>query len=324
MNRTESVDEVDKIKTKNLKPKFPCSLCKGDHFLRDFPGLPNVLEMWSSTSSASARHAGDTPSTSDIKDGKKKTTVKFTCMLCKGDCYSHLCPRMDEASSLLEKLQPPTGYHKISPNPFIVDGMVNTIPSLVSPVDQVVNLVSSSIEPLTDVVDPVPSSINPTFHLKSETRVTDPVPSLVNPTLHLKIANVVNPTPPLTSAKVVAPVPSSVSPVDHVVNMVMSLVEPVDKLVYLIPYLVDLALPLESETQVVDPFPPVDPILPLENETQVVDLMLLSIDPTLHLESKPDTAHVLLIDTESTVLGGIPPCPMKPPPSNEAILFDWC
>jgi hypothetical protein len=52
INSTGSVDEVDKIKTKNLKPKFPCSLCKGDHFLRDFPGLPKVLEMWSSTSSA--------------------------------------------------------------------------------------------------------------------------------------------------------------------------------------------------------------------------------------------------------------------------------
>jgi hypothetical protein len=35
VNHTGSVDEVDKIKMKNLKPKFPCSLCKGDHFLRD-------------------------------------------------------------------------------------------------------------------------------------------------------------------------------------------------------------------------------------------------------------------------------------------------
>jgi hypothetical protein len=69
--------------------------------------------------------------------------------------------------------------------------------------------------------------------------------------------------------------------------------------------------------------PSVDPILPLENETQVVDLIPSSVDPTLPLESKPDTAHVFLIDTESTMLGGIPPSPMKPPPSNEAILFDW-
>jgi hypothetical protein len=52
VNHTGSVDKVDKIKTKNPKPKFPCSLCKGDHFLRDFPGLPKVLEMWSSMSSS--------------------------------------------------------------------------------------------------------------------------------------------------------------------------------------------------------------------------------------------------------------------------------
>jgi hypothetical protein len=88
--------------------------------------------MWSSTSSAPARHAGDAPSTSDVKVGKKKTTVKFPCMLCEGDHYSHLCPRMDEASSLLEKIQLPTGYRNISPNPSLVDGMVNLVPSPVS------------------------------------------------------------------------------------------------------------------------------------------------------------------------------------------------
>jgi hypothetical protein len=71
------------------------------------------------------------------------------------------------------------------------------------------------------------------------------------------------------------------------------------------------------------PFPPVDPILPLENETQVVDLISPSVDPTLPLESKPDTAHVFLIDTDSVVSGGIPPSPVKLPPSNEAIRFDW-
>jgi hypothetical protein len=43
VNSTVSVDEFNKIKMKNLKPKFPCSLCKGDNFLRDFPGLPKVL-----------------------------------------------------------------------------------------------------------------------------------------------------------------------------------------------------------------------------------------------------------------------------------------
>jgi hypothetical protein len=117
--------------------------------------------------------------------------------------------------------------------------------------------------------------------------------------------------------------PSSVKLIDHVVNMVASLVELVDKVVDLIPYLVDTTLPLESETQAVDLFPPIDPILPLENDTQVVDLISLSVDPTLPLDSKPNVSHVFLTDTESTVLGGFPPSPIKPPPSNEAIVFSW-
>jgi hypothetical protein len=118
-------------------------------------------------------------------------------------------------------------------------------------------------------------------------------------------------------------VPSLIYLVDHVVNLVTSLVEPVDKVVDLIPSSVNPTLPSESETQAVDLFPPVDPILPLENETQVVDLISSSVDPTLPLESKPDTTHILLIDTESPVLRGIPPSPVGPPPSNEAIHFDW-
>jgi hypothetical protein len=157
-----------------LKPKFPCSLCKGDQFLRDFLGLPKVLEMWSSTSSALDVHVGDALSTSGIKVGKKKTTVKFPCMLCESDHYSHLFPHMDEACYLLEKIQLQTGYCKISPNPLLFDGMVNPVPSPVSLVDQVVNLVSSSFEPLTKVADPIPHSIHPTFHMKSDTQVTDP------------------------------------------------------------------------------------------------------------------------------------------------------
>jgi hypothetical protein len=137
--------------------------------------------------------------------------------------------------------------------------------------------------------------------------------------------------------------PLSVSLIDHVINLAMSLIEPVDKVVDLIPYSVDPTLPLESftkvvnpipssvnptlslesVTQVVDPFPPVDPILPLENATQMVDLISSSVDPTLPLESKPDTAHIFLIDTDSTMPVGIPPSPVEPPPSNETILFNW-
>jgi len=137
-------------------------------------------------------------------------------------------------------------------------------------------------------------------------------------------------------------VPPLVSPVDQVVNMVTSLVEPIDKVVDPIPSLVNPALPLESETKAVDPSPLVEPIFPLENvtqvvdllpsvnpipslenETQVVDLISPSVDPTLSLESKPDTAHVFLVDTKSPVLRGIPPSLVGPPPSNETIHFDW-
>jgi hypothetical protein len=136
VNSTGSVDEVNKIKMENPKPKFPSSLCKGDHFLRDCLDLTQVLEMWFSTSSASIGHVDDTPSTSDVQVGKKKKTVKFPCMLCKGNHYSHLCPCMDEASSLLEKLQLPKGYRNVSSDPSLVDELVNLFPSPVSLIDQ--------------------------------------------------------------------------------------------------------------------------------------------------------------------------------------------
>jgi hypothetical protein len=147
--------------------------------------------------------------------------------------------------------------------------------------------------------------------------------------------------PPVVDG-MIDPAPSPANPIDHVINLVMFLVELVDKVVDpipssvnlvlpserktkevdLIPSSVDPTLPLESVTQVVDPFTPVNPILPLENETQVVDLISSLVDPTLSLESKPDTAHIFLIDTDSAMSGGIPP-PIGPPPSNEAIYFDW-
>jgi hypothetical protein len=315
INSTGSVDKVDKIKTKNLKPKFPYSLCKGDHFLRDCPGIPKVLKMWSSTSSASTIHVGDTPSTSNVKVGKKKTTVKFPCMLCKGDHYSHLCPHMDEASSLLDKLQRPTGYRNISPNPSLVDGLVNPVPSPVSPVDHAVNLVSSSIEPKTQVVDPVPSSINPTLHQKSETKVVNLVTSFVEPVDKVvdSVSPSIDPTPPLRSVKVTDPVPSSVSPNLHLKSVKVT--DPV-------PSSFTPTLHPKSAKVVVLVTSSVNPTLPLKS-ANVVDLIPSSIDPTLPLESKPDSSHVFLVDTGSTVPGGIPPSPAKTPPSNEAILFYW-
>jgi hypothetical protein len=248
-----SVDDV-KITQTTHKPKYPCSLCKGIHLLKECPSLSKVIEAWSThphqpMSLASEQHADDFLSTSQDIVGKKKSRVKFPCMLCKGSHLTHLCPCMDEASKLLEDMtisqpQLPAAYHKLSLNPPIVDGMITSIPSPVNPVDHVINLVTSLVEPVDKVVDPIPSSVDPT-------------------------------------------------------------------------------LPLEIVTQVVDPFTPVDPILPLENETQVVDLISPSVDPTLPLESKPDIAHVFLIDTDSPMSRGIPPSPVGPPPSNEAIHFDW-
>jgi hypothetical protein len=253
VNHTGSVDDV-KITQTTRKPKYPCRLCKGNHLLKDCPGLSKVIEAWSThphqpMSSASEQHADDLPSTSHDTVGKKKSRVKFPCMLCRGSHLTHLCPQMEEASKLLEDMtvsqpQLPAAYRKLSLDPPVVDGMITSVPSPVNPVDHVVNMVTSLFEPVDKVVDPIPSSVSPT-------------------------------------------------------------------------------LLLESETQAVDLVPPVDPILPLENETQVVDLISPSIDPTLPLESKHDTAHVFLVDTDSAVSGGIPPSPVEPPPSNEAIRFDW-
>ena len=76
-----SVDGVVKSKKKNHKRKFPCMICKGDHILKDFLGIPKVIEVWSqvssqSMSSTTAGHAGDNPSTSN-EVGSKKGKIKF-------------------------------------------------------------------------------------------------------------------------------------------------------------------------------------------------------------------------------------------------------
>jgi hypothetical protein len=96
---------------------------------------------------ASEQHADDPPSTSHDMVGKKKSRVKFLCMLCKGSHLTHLCPHMDEASKLLEDMtvsqpQLPAAYRKLSLNPPVVDGMINLVPLSVNPVDHVVNLVT--------------------------------------------------------------------------------------------------------------------------------------------------------------------------------------
>jgi hypothetical protein len=136
--------------------------------------------------------------------------------------------------------------------------------------------------------------------LESITHVVDPFPP-IDPILPLEnatqvvdpVLSLVNPTPLLTSDKVTDPIPSSVSPTLH-----------------------------PKSAKVVDPTPSlVNPTLPLKS-AYVVDSIPSSIDPTLPLESKPDTSHIFLTDTNFAVSGGVPLSPMKPPPSNEAILFN--
>jgi hypothetical protein len=103
-----SVDDV-KITQTTHKPKYPCRLCKGSHLLKDFPGLSKVIEAWSTHPRqpmlpAFEQHVGDLPSTSQNTLGKKKSRVKFPCRLCRWIHQTHLFPRMDEASKLLEDM----------------------------------------------------------------------------------------------------------------------------------------------------------------------------------------------------------------------------
>jgi hypothetical protein len=139
------------------------------------------------------------------------------------------------------------------------------------------------------VVDLFSSLVDPTLLLESDTKVVDPFP-LVDPILPLE-----------NETQVVDPVSPSIDPIPPLRNVKVT--DPV-------PSLISSTLALKS-AKVVYPSPP------------LVDPIQSSIDPTLLLESKPDTAHVFLFNTDSTISRGIPPSPAKPPPSNEAILFDW-
>ena len=112
-----SVSSVEETSNMHRNPKFPCKLCKGDHFLINCPGIPKVLEVWSERS----YQLTVGPSTSDFHVLGKKGKVRFPYRLCKGSHQTHIFPHMDEASKLLENLtvpqqKIPTGYRKLSPN----------------------------------------------------------------------------------------------------------------------------------------------------------------------------------------------------------------
>ena len=120
------------------KPKFPCRLCKVDHFLLDCLGISKVLELWSkssdqSMSSTSGHHVDDKTLTMGHRVEGKQRRVNFPCRLCGGTHCTHLCPHMDEASHLLEEITViqqnlPSGYHMFSPNPSLVDEVVDPTP----------------------------------------------------------------------------------------------------------------------------------------------------------------------------------------------------
>ena len=107
--------------------------------LRDFPGIPKVLEAWSDGRPplplASRSHIIGTSSTSSGKTHKKQGKITNPCKLCKGNHPIHLCPYMDEAKRVLDNSTVsapclPAGYQKLSSSPLLVDSMINQASSL--------------------------------------------------------------------------------------------------------------------------------------------------------------------------------------------------
>jgi hypothetical protein len=264
----------------------------------------------------SVKHVGKQPvtvnrtgSVDDVKITQTPRKPKYPCRLCKG---SHLLKDCPGLSKIIEAWS----THPRQPTSLASEQHADDLPSTSH-----------------DIVGEKKSRVKFPCMLCKGSHLTHLCPCMDEASKLLEDMTVSQPQLPAAYRKLslnppivdgmINPVPSPVHSVDHVVNLVTSSVEPVDKVVDPIPSSVNPTLPLESEIQVVDPFTPVDPILPLENETQVVDLISSSVDPTLPLESKPDTAQVFLVDTDSTVSGGFPPSLVEPPPSNEAIRFDW-
>ena len=68
-----------------------------------------MLEVWYKhhVSLVSDHHVDDAPSTSDSLVKSRKGKVRYPCLLCKDMHHTYLCPRMDEASKLLEDITVP-------------------------------------------------------------------------------------------------------------------------------------------------------------------------------------------------------------------------
>ena len=76
-NMAVSVGNVEETSNMHRKPKYPCKLCKGDHFLINCLGIPKVLEVWLEKS----HQISIDPSTSDSQVPGKKGEVRFPCNL---------------------------------------------------------------------------------------------------------------------------------------------------------------------------------------------------------------------------------------------------
>ena len=83
-------------------------LCQGNHLLRDCPGIPKVLEVWSNGRPllplASGSQVGGTSLASASKAPRKQGKLSNPCKLCEGHHAIHLCPCMDEAKRVLDNL----------------------------------------------------------------------------------------------------------------------------------------------------------------------------------------------------------------------------
>lgn len=174
--------------------KFLCKFCKGDHLLRNCPSIPQLLEVWSTSShqpllSTSIDHTSDKPSTSDNKVPGEKGKVRFPCRLCEGILQTHVFLHMDDDSKLLENLvasqwQLPTGHHKIYPNPPLVDEVIDSTPYSFNPTLST----RESNEPFFDqqlvekVVNSIPYSINCPLPFESDFHTTQALLVTWNPT----------------------------------------------------------------------------------------------------------------------------------------------
>ena len=102
-----SAESVDLPTKTPRKPKFPYRIFKGDHVLKDCHGMSQVQKVWSKASQqpislSFGHHTEDTPSNNDYVVKSRKGKVKNYCLLCKDMHLTYLCPRMDEASKLLD------------------------------------------------------------------------------------------------------------------------------------------------------------------------------------------------------------------------------